>query len=582
MAGNPGETGAARRELAAVALGEQSADLALTGGRIMNVYTGEIVSGQAILVKGEYIAYVGPLDNRTAVRTLELSGGLVVPGFIEGHTHHDVFLTVPEYIRWSLPHGTTTVVTECSQAALAGGAAGVREFLAQFRGQPQRYWATCPVIAYLCGRRGGERAITGPEMLELLDRPEILGLGEVYWSRLLAPDGAETFGLIEEALARGKTVEGHGAGAHRGKLAALAAAGADACHEPITAGEVRDRLRAGLWTMIREGSIRRELASVIPDLIPMDLDLFRALLVTDGVWPRDGAGGHLDAVVQKAVDLGLSPVRAIQMVTVNAAAHFHLPGLGGIAPGKAADLVVLPDERVIRPQTVICRGRVAAREGRLLVGPAPVTFSPAMRRTIARRRVEPGFFRVAGPGERIRVMEMVSAIVTREALFDLPVRHGEIPADPGRDLLKAACLDRHGAGGFTGFCRGFGLSGGAVAASWGFDLGNPVAIGADDADLALAVNRLGELGGGLVLAAGGRVVRELALPVFGTVCDRPWEEVSRELAALDGELKARGCRGENPLLSLLTVSFTAIPALRVTAEGYYLVRENAVAGLSAL
>lgn len=574
--GSPGLEMIDAQRLTRVALGEEIADLALTGGLVLNVYTGEILSGQVILVKGEHIAYVGPPDGQpAAARTLELAGRLVVPGFIEGHTHHDIFLTVPENVRRSLPRGVTTVVTECSQTALAAGAAGVREFLAQFRDQPQRYRATCPMIAFLCGGK----AISKTEILELLGRPEIVGLGEIYWSYLLGPDGGETFSLIGEALARGKTVEGHSAGARRGRLAAFAAAGVDACHEPITAEEVRDRLRLGLWTMIREGSIRRELDAVLPALLPMNLDLSRALLVSDGVWPGDD--GHLDAVVQKAIDLGLDPVRAIQMVTVNAAGHFHLDELGGIAPGKAADLVVLPDLRVIRPEMVICRGRLAAEDGRLLVEPAPVSFSPAMRRTISFPKVEPGFFRVPGEQGRVRVMEMVTAIVTRETICDLPVRDGEIRADASRDILKVACLDRHGDGGFTGFFRGFGLAGGAVAASWGFDLGNPVAIGALDTDLALAVNRLVELGGGLVLADDGRVVAELALPLFGAISDRSWIDTARELTILGGELKARGCRGDNPLLTLLTVSFTAIPALRVTAEGYRLVRENTQVGLPA-
>jgi len=563
-----------------VALGEISADLALTGGRVLNVYTGEILADQVILIAGEYIAYVGPAGNHpAAAETVELAGRLVVPGFIEGHTHDDIFLTIPEYVRWSLPRGTTTVVTECSQTANAAGLAGVQEFLAQFRDQPQRYWATCPMIAFLCGRRdGGQRSITAAEMLTLLDRPEMLGLGETYWSRLLGPESGEAFTLIEEALARGKTVEGHSAGARRERLAAFAAAGVDACHEPITADEVRDRLRLGLYTMIREGSVRRELDTVLPALLPMGLDLRRTLLVSDGVWP--GEGGHLDSIVQKAVDLGLDPVRAIQMVTLNAAEHFHLAGqLGAIAPGKAADLVVLPGPRVIRAETVICRGRVVAREGRLLQEPTPVSFSPAMRQTIRLGGVEPGFFRVTAPAGQVRAMEMVSTIVTREAI--LTVQDGEIRADVGEDILKVACLDRHSvtARGFTGFYRGYGLRRGAVAASWGFDAGNPLVIGADDADMAGAVNRLIELGGGLVLVVGGQVVCELPTPLFGTLADLPAAEVASRLAGLDGELRALGCRSANPLLTLLTVSFTAIPALRVLAEGYWLAKENALGGL---
>ncbi|MEW5899625.1 MAG: adenine deaminase C-terminal domain-containing protein [Bacillota bacterium] len=575
------------RRLGDVALGKEPADLIIKGARLLNVYTGEILKDQQVVIAGERIAYAGPEHGFPAgaqTKVIDVDGQTLVPGFIDGHVHMDSLLQVDEFIRLSLPGGTTTVITDCSVISNGMGLEGVLIFLDQLGNQPQRIFATAPVISFQWSDRGaGKKAISLAEMISLLDRPEVAGLGEMYWSNLLNDSFRDDLvRLIEAAITRDKTVEGHGAGARNQKLAALAAHGADSCHEPITAEEVRERLRLGLATMIREGSIRRELAAVIPPLAGMDLDLRRAILVSDGIWPHELAEyGHMDYIVQKAIDLGLDPVRAVQMATLNAAEHFHLDGdLGGIAPGKCADLVVIPDLKTIKAQLVICRGQIVAREGKLLAEPGTRAYPEKVCQNIKLAPVDAGFFRLpaGSPEAKVRVMEIVTDIVNRETALTLPVVDGAVDIAGEEDLLKASVIEQHGGSGqrSLGFLKGYGLRRGALACSISFDEGNLIVVGKEDRDMACAVNRIRELNGGLVYCCNGLVEDEIPLPVFGKMSTLSGPEAAARLGSFLKNLKAAGCRSENPLLTLLTITFTAIPALRLLSRGYWLSKESRV------
>lgn len=573
--------------LGRVALGQEPADIVLTNAGILNVYTGEILKKQQILIAGDRIAYVGPehdfpMDYGTEI--IDINKQLVIPGMIDGHIHMDGWMGVGEFVRLSLPRGTTTIITECHSSAGAIGARGVLTLLQQFQNQPQRIFATAPVISYLFSDDGkGRKTIDAREMLQLLEQPEVAGLGEIYWPSIINGDASEELiELVQAAITLGKTVEGHGAGAKNQKLAALVARGIDSCHEPITAEEVRERLRLGLYTMIREGSVRRELEAVIGPLTGMNLDLRRAILVSDGVWPGVlMRHGHMDYIVQKAIDLGLDPITAIRMVTLNVAEHFRLDKhLGGIAPGKCADLMVIPDLKTIEPRLVICRGRLVAREGKILVNPAPPIYPAEAYECVNLPPLQPDFFRIAAdsPEVKVRAMELVTSILNREVFISLPVVNGEVTTAGKKDIAKVAVLDRHGGTGrgTTGFIKGFGLSRGALASSFSFDEGNLVVIGVNDHDMADAVNRIRELKGGMVYCCGGRVVEELPLPVLGSISELPGPEVAARLESLEQAARAAGCSGESPLLTLFTITFTVIPSIRVLARGYWLTKENRV------
>ncbi|HTU02978.1 MAG TPA: adenine deaminase C-terminal domain-containing protein, partial [Candidatus Sulfotelmatobacter sp.] len=391
--------------------------------------------------------------------------------------------------------------------------------------------------------------------------------------------------LIAKAEALGKTVEGHGAGARGPKLAAFVAAGATSCHEPITAEEVRARLRLGLFTMIRDGSIRRD-SGALKGGFP-EAATSRLMLASDTVW-GDGllARGYLDESARQAVAMGLTPMQALRAITLAPAEHFRLDGqVGGLAPGRQADLVLLPDLETFRPRVVVAQGRVAARDGEMAV-PVPPVLLPADR--LPRPRLPEGFGpdRLAikaprGPDRvRVRTIHFAAEILTEERLVDVRAQDGKLPADPTADRLKVVALDRSGSGRMAvGFVSGYGLRRGALAFSLSFDTSNLILLGADDGDILMAAARMVGLGGGCVVVADGAVRAELPLPLGGITSEQPLATVAAGIQVLQDTLRGLGCVRANPFLSALVLTFTAIPALRIREQGLWDVRRDHVVPL---
>ncbi len=575
-----------RAHLVRVARGDAPADLLVTGGTVLNVYTEEWLRAD-VAVAGARVAAVGPHLAALAgpqTERVDAAGRVVVPGFIDGHTHADSLLTIPELLREAIPRGLTALVTEMGQPAAALGAPGARWFCAVLAAQPIHAWATAPVIAYLTTDDGTGRPVVGEgDLGELLERPEVLGLGEIYWHRLV-PEPQRLLPLIERARGLGKAVEGHGAGARGSRLDAFVAAGVGSDHEPITVSEAVERLRRGLTVLVREGSIRREL-DTIAAVARAGVSLRRLAVASDGLWPPDLlARGYMDGIVQRAIDLGLPPVTAYQMASLNVAEHFGLDGdVGGVAPGRYADLLVLPDARTVRPAVVVARGRVVARDGRCLV-PLPAAALPAgLHRGLRPGPTDPESFRVAATGEAaaVRVIRTEGQVRTFADEAGLPVRDGTVEPDPGRDCCLAAVLDPRGTGlRGLGFVRGFGLRAGALASSVSFDTADLVAVGASRRALAAAVRRVVDLGGGLVAVDGEGAVRaELPLPVGGFASPRPLAQVAAGLEAFAAAARGLGSGLANPLLALETLTFQAIPDLRLTTRGLLDVRRRERVGL---
>ncbi|BBO66215.1 adenine deaminase [Desulfosarcina alkanivorans] len=573
------------RRLLAVALGGEDADLAVVNARMVNVYTGEILDGSQIAVSEKWIAYVGrdasaSIGPRTQV--LDAGGKIVIPGLIEGHTHLVWLASVSEYLRYLVPGGTTTVISETLEAYPVAGVEGVVDVLASFADQPIKLFGTAPAMVSVSRATAG---IADRDLALLVSREDVLGLGESYWQALMQqPDSL----LPAYAAVRGqrKTLEGHSAGASEKKLNAYVAAGISSCHEPISAPDVLDRIRLGLHVMIREGSIRRDLAA-ISKITGTGVDTRRLILSTDGVAPDDLiARGGLDHVLQKAIDCGFDPVAAVQMATLNVAEHFGIDGMtGGIAPGRCADMLVLPDLGTIDPQWVISNGRVVAEGGHMLVAPRVHAYSAQSRTTVhLDAAMDPGRFAIPAPGHpstaSVRVIDMVSDLVTRAAAFDMPVVDGRIPCDPARDILKAAAIDRTRRPGrtFTGLIHGFGLARGALAASSAWDTCDIIVVGTDDTDMALAVNRISDMQGGAVLCDGGRVVQEIPMPVLGVISDLPMETLAGRLADLKAAVRERGCPFPDPLLSLIALTGAAIPFFRICEEGLVDLKTGRTAG----
>jgi len=568
--------------LVAVALGERPADLVVRGGTLANVYTGELLPGWGVAVAGSRIALIGPeaeacIGPRTVV--VEADGDVIAPGFLDAHTHLDYLARLDHYLAAAIPTGLTAVVTETAALGIVGGLPAVEAFLGAFPSLPVTVLATAPTIAYLLADRGdGHSTIGDEEMARLLEEPAVVGLGEVYWSATL--EGRHELPmLMARAAALGKTVGGHSAGARGAKLGAVAAAGVDSCHEPITAEQTLARLRLVLYTMIRDGSIRRDTGALAGALA--GLDSRRLMLASDSVWPADLLErGYMDESARQAVKIGLTPMQALQAITLTPAEHFRLAGeLGGLAPGRQADILLIPVLERFRPRLVIAKGTVVAQEGRLLA-PIPPVRLPAAR--LPAPRLPAGFGPAdlaipAPPRERaaIRIIQFAGEIVTEERVDEVAARDGVLPADADADRVKVVALDRRGFGQIArGFVSGYGLHRGALAISLSFDTMNLVLLGVDDAEMAHAASRMVELGGGAVVTDGGRVLAELPLPVGGLISEEPVPVLARQFLAVQDALRQLGCRRASPLLSAQVLTFTAIPSLRIRERGLWHVREQ--------
>ena len=561
-------------QLMKVALGEEKADLAVINAKIVNVYTGELLEDQSVTVKGKWIAYVGPnagdsMGPQTEI--IDARGQTVIPGLIEGHTHIAWLYSACEFLKYAMTGGTTTVITETFEIYPVSGYDGVVDFLESLKDQPIKLFGTAPAMISISQAARG----IPPETLEkLLDREDVLGLGESYWQAVLQePDGILT--LYEQTLTAGKTLEGHSAGARDKKLAAYVDLGISSCHEPINADQVLERLRMGLHIMVREGSIRRDLAE-ISKIKDRGIDLRRLILSTDGVTPEDLiAKGYLEYVLQKAIDCGFDPVAAIQMATLNVAEHFSLDAfIGGIAPGRYADMVIIPDVHTIKAQWVISNGKVIAREGQLLASPRNHPYTTRSLNSIQLYRdTKPADFKIHvndnPDSATVRVIDLVTDLVTAELKMQLPVSDGELKPDIDQDILKVSAIDRTNQPGkfFNGLIKGFGLKSGAMACSAAWDSSDIVAVGANEDDMAAAVNRIRALQGGAVLCEKGEILAELPLPIFGVMSDLPIEDISRRLKQIRKTAAALGVPHPDPLLTLITLTGAAIPYLRICEEG---------------
>jgi adenine deaminase len=561
-------------QLINVALGKVKADLAVINAKVVNVYTGELLEGQSITVKDKWIAYVGQ-NAEDAVgpdtEVIDAGGRTIIPGLIDGHTHIAWMFTPAEFIKYAMAGGTTTVVTETLEPYPVCGHAGVVDFLESLKDQPIKILGTAPAMVSISS---AVRGISQEDLSKLLARDDILGLGESYWQSILQyPE--DILPQFEQTLAAGKTLEGHSAGASDKKLAAYVAAGITSCHEPISAAQVLDRLRLGLHILVREGSIRRDLEE-IAKIKDEKIDLRRLVLSTDGIEPIDLIEkGYMEYVLQKAIDYGFDPIQAVQMATLNVADHFSLDHLiGGIAPGRFADMVMIPDIRTIKTQLVISNGKVIAKDGRPTVAPREHTFTGESRNSVKlAREMNPSDF-IINAGQdaatrNLRVINLITDLVTAEKEIEWPVTEGEIRPDAEQDIIKVAAIDRtHTPGTMSiGLIKGFGLKSGAMVCSASWDASDIIVVGANDSDMATAVNRLYALQGAALVCNEGKIMAELPLPVFGIMSDLPIADIAARLREIKKAVSDLGVTFPDPLLTLITLTGAAIPYLRICEEG---------------
>ena len=575
-------------ELMKVALGEAEADLAIVGGDIVNVYTGEVIKGDTVLIKGDKIAYVGKNASKSigsSTQVIDAAGKTLIPGIIDGHTHIDFLFSVSEFLRYAIKGGVTTVITESNGIAFPLGYQGIVQFLRALKNQPIKIFATVPPMV-TTSPVAKENAITAEELRRLLRRKDVIGLGESYWNWIIGGD-QRVLDLMMETKRSDKKIEGHSAGARDNKLQAYISSGVSSCHEPVTFEEVIERLRLGVFVLVREGEVRRELEA-ISKIKDENIDFRKLAVATDGIGPRQlMTDGFTEFIVQKAIDLGFDPVTAIQMVTINVAQHFGIDdSIGGIAPGKYADVVIIPDPRTIRAEYVISNGRVVAENGQLVVQPRKHVYPKSMRNSIhLPRNFSADNFAIPVKSRRnqvkVRVIDQVTDLLTREALIDMPVSDGLLKSDTGKGIIKVAAIERTYSTGktFVGFIRGIGLKSGAIATSTAWDSPVIIVIGVSEADMAQAVNRLKVLEGGVVACAGGKILAEISLPFAGIFCTEPMGTLAHKLDQIQQAAVNLGCTSPDIRVTISVLSTAAIPYLRICEQGLVDFRQNGLVDL---
>ena len=573
------------------AMGDVKADTIITGGQLINVYSGEIIHGLEIAVVDGRICYVGRSAKHTRGEKTEIvdaSKYYVAPGFIDAHTHIGHYARPFENLQSFLPHGTTSVVASCDEMSSVLGPRGLKLFLDEVEKHPLRVHTLVSMVAPQDPLLCSTAEFTDEEIASALDDPRVLGMGEIVsWLRLTQCDD-EILSRLELAAGRGRIVHGHTAGARDQKLCAVAAAGVSSCHEPIRFDDALERLRLGYWTMLREGSLRQDLATTLPQLIAAGVNLNRLILVTDSMSPDDVAvRGHMDNVVRRAIELGLSPLRAIQSVTINPAIYSGLEqDVGGIAPGRFADLLLLDDLEQCQVREVRVAGKRVAGGGISEFRGETITLPEDLMRSLrVGFTIMPELFKIRAPRAepKVRVMELVNQTITAERILDIGVVNGTVNANLYDDTLKVAMFDRHQRSTQVafGFLKGWGAKVGAVGLTTNLDENTLLLVGSDDYDMALCANVLLEAGGGMAIVDRGQILEKLEFPFGGIFSLLPWQEVGKGMARIQCRLREMGSPFDKPIFALVFLPFVTLPALRITARGLVNAKERRIVPLFA-
>ena len=557
-------------QLIKVARGEQPADLLFTNANVVNVFTGEVERGN-VAAWGGYIAGVG--DYRQAKQVIDLDGKYLAPGLINGHTHlESSMLDVGQYARAVVPRGTLAVVTDLHEIANVCGVEGMRYVLDRARRLPLELFLMAPSCVPATHLETSGAQLNADDIRRVLRWRQCIGLGEVMnFPGVLSADPQV---LSKIAHAAGKAVDGHAPGVTGNDLNAYIAAGIRSDHESVTFEEAREKLARGMYVMIREGSAEKNLEALLP--LVTDKTYKRCLFVVDDRSCVDLLrDGDIDAVVRKAISLGLEPVRALQMATINAAERFRLEHLGAIAPGYLANLIVLSDLSELRVESAYYHGQLVARGSEPLFS-AGGRSAGGLNNTVRIEPLNAETLKLVPSGEKEHVIEIVPGqIITRKRQEKVNVQNGLVVPDVDRDILKLVVVERHKATGNVGvgLVMGFGLKRGAMASSIAHDSHNVIAVGTSDEDILATVREIERLQGGLVVVDGGRVVASLPLPIAGLLSNDPLEKV---VAGLESVERAAAALGTGLVSTFSTLSFVAlpvIPELRLTDLGLVDVNE---------
>jgi adenine deaminase len=545
------------------ARGDRPVDLLFKGGKVVNVFGGELTRITVAVFDGMVVGF----GERKANEIIDLEGAVLSPGFIDGHIHLESSLLAPrEFAKAVLPQGTTTVVADPHEIANAAGIPGIDFMLdaSDAIGLEVFFMAPSCVPATPMETAGAE--LSAADLKVLAQHPRVLGLAEVMNFPGVVYGDSTILDKLEGF--RDTVIDGHAPGLSGAQLDAYLCGGIRSDHECTLLEEAKEKLAKGMHIMLREGSHARDLKALAP--LVTTRTAHRCMLVSDDCHPEDLLEhGHMNRVLRRAMDLGIDPITTLQLATHNPARYFGLDSLGAIAPGFQADMVILRSLESLEVAQVYKKGKLIAEDGRCLLTEAPAA-AKAELISMNLEEVSAEDLRIRVQSPKVRAIRAIAnTLITGEEIVEVTNRQGEAVSDPEHDLLKLAVIERHHGSGRKGlgFVRGFGLRKGALASTVAHDSHNLVVVGVTDLDMVMAVNVLRELGGGLVVVMNGQVRARLPLPVAGLMSDASLEVVVAQKREINQAALSLGSTLEQPFMALSFLALPVIPKLKLTDHG---------------
>ena len=559
-----------------VAMGDDFADLVLVNCSLVNVYTKEIQKKIQIAITNGRIAFVGTDASHTIgpkTKTLNVRNKFVSPSFVDPHIHIDHFIMPSEFVKKSLLCGVTTLFPDSIDIVSVCGYKGFKEFVNLTKNLPMRFFHTDPGGLPVDKKFSHGKTLSLKEEKSAIKIPSVVGLGEVFsWTKVTKRD-SKTMKSLQQMHEENCIINGHTAGASGKKLNAYVSSGIFSCHEPINFDQVIERLRLGMWIMIREGSIRRDLREILPVVISHGTYTNRLMFCSDGVDPVDlSSYGHIDHCARSAIKLGLDPIDAISMASKNCFDYYNLgQQFGGIAPGKMADILILDDLKKIKINSVLLGGKTVVSNGKLTSVIKKPKIPKWITSTVKLVKFSENDFSIKSLNitENVNAINLKTEIVTEKTTEDLNTKNGNVSPSFDKDIWKVAAFDRtFGTKKHTiGFLKNFGAEIGAFASSWSFHENDLIVIGSNEKDMALACNKLSKSKGGRIVVKDGKTLASMPLQLAGIISTNSVESVSKQFLEISSSMTDSGCKFKKPHLIPVFLPFLALPDIRILYSG---------------
>jgi len=562
--------------LNAVAIGDKAADLVLENCSLVNVYTGEILPETQVAISKDRIAYVGEDASHTKGKktvVINLEKKFITPGFADSHIHIDQFFSPAEFVKKSLLCGVTSLFADSVDIVSTCGFSGFKEFIKMTSGLPARFFHVVPGGTPVDRKFSHVKSLSPTEEKSALRMPGVLGLGEVFsWTKVTKRD-SKTMKTLSTMLENNCVINGHTAGMSGKKLNAYVSSGILSCHEPINFEQVIERLRLGMWIMIREGSIRRDIKDIIPLVLANKTNKDRLMFCSDGLDPIDITKfGHIDHCIREAVKLGLNLTDAISMASKNCFDYYNMGmDLGGIAPGKLADILVFDDLMKLKPKKIFVGGMLVLSNGTIVSKIKKHPVPKWMTKTVKLNKFTEDNFSIKSHSDLVdvNVIDMKTEIITKKGHETLSVKDENVIPSYDKDVWKVAAFDRtFGSTKHTvGFLKNFGPRIGAFASTWSFHENNMIVIGSNEKDMAIAANSLLRTQGGMVVVYKGKILSSMPLQMAGIMSTDSFEKTSKNFSDINNMLLDSGCKFKKPHLIPLFLPFLALPEIRILYQG---------------